>query len=349
MKRGVAVAVEGIVKDFRPGFGLRAKRVLHGLSFRVRERRDLRLRRSERRRQDHHAEGADGADPADRRARVDPRPRRRATTESRRHVGFLPENPYFYDYLTGRELLHFYARLSGVAARRRARARVDALLDWVGLRARGRRAPPHLLEGHAAAHRHRAGAGARPAGRLPRRADERPRSDRPQGDPRPDPAAARRGQDRVHEHAHPAPTSSSLCDRVAILVGGQHPLRGRAARAPRGRRARDRRRGGARRRRSSAVALEERFGARLRGLGDRVEIRVPEKRVQEVLALLLAAGADGGLGDAAPRVARADLPLGGRGAAADVGAAVVGGAGAQHRARGGAQQASCMRCSSSRC
>ena len=27
---------------------------------------------------------------------------------SRRSVGFLPENPYFYKHLTGRETLHFY-------------------------------------------------------------------------------------------------------------------------------------------------------------------------------------------------------------------------------------------------
>ena len=31
------VQVDGIVKDFRPGFGLRRKRVLHGISLRVRE------------------------------------------------------------------------------------------------------------------------------------------------------------------------------------------------------------------------------------------------------------------------------------------------------------------------
>src|SRR5690349_3114959 len=29
-------------------------------------------------------------------------------------IGFLPEQPYFYDYLTARELLSYYARLSGV-------------------------------------------------------------------------------------------------------------------------------------------------------------------------------------------------------------------------------------------
>ncbi|MEO7777858.1 MAG: ABC transporter ATP-binding protein [Fibrobacteria bacterium] len=33
---------------------------------------------------------------------------------SRMEVGFLPEQPYFYDYLTGREFLWFYGQLSGL-------------------------------------------------------------------------------------------------------------------------------------------------------------------------------------------------------------------------------------------
>jgi len=47
-------------------------------------------------------------------------------------IGFLPEQPYFYDYLTARELLHYYAQLSGVPARERNR-RVAAVLARVGL------------------------------------------------------------------------------------------------------------------------------------------------------------------------------------------------------------------------
>src|SRR6266496_2905074 len=47
-------------------------------------------------------------------------------------IGFLPEQPYFYDYLTARELLKYYAQLSGVDARRLS-ARVDAVLIKVGL------------------------------------------------------------------------------------------------------------------------------------------------------------------------------------------------------------------------
>ncbi|HKW26962.1 MAG TPA: ABC transporter ATP-binding protein [Terriglobales bacterium] len=47
-------------------------------------------------------------------------------------IGFLPEQPYFYDYLTARELLEYYAQLSAVEARDRSR-RVDAVLNRVGL------------------------------------------------------------------------------------------------------------------------------------------------------------------------------------------------------------------------
>ena len=33
-----------------------------------------------------------------------------------REIGYLPEQPYFYDYLTARELLDYYARFSGYRA-----------------------------------------------------------------------------------------------------------------------------------------------------------------------------------------------------------------------------------------
>ena len=42
--------------------------------------------------------------------------------ESRRSLGFLPEQPYFYDYLTGPEYLEFVARLSGVQGQEGTRA-----------------------------------------------------------------------------------------------------------------------------------------------------------------------------------------------------------------------------------
>ena len=52
--------------------------------------------------------------------------------EIKRKIGFLPEQPYFYDYLSAPELLDYYARLSGVPADLRRRRTAD-LLDRVGL------------------------------------------------------------------------------------------------------------------------------------------------------------------------------------------------------------------------
>ena len=47
-------------------------------------------------------------------------------------IGFLPEQPYFYDYLTAHELLDYYGQLSGVPAKDRKR-RVEEVLQRVGL------------------------------------------------------------------------------------------------------------------------------------------------------------------------------------------------------------------------
>jgi ABC-2 type transport system ATP-binding protein len=48
-------------------------------------------------------------------------------------IGFLPEQPYFYDYLTAHELLEYYGQLSGVPPKQRKR-RVEEILHQVGLR-----------------------------------------------------------------------------------------------------------------------------------------------------------------------------------------------------------------------
>jgi len=47
-------------------------------------------------------------------------------------IGFLPENPSFYEYLTGEEFLHYYGRLFSMGRRKR-RERVDRLLALVEL------------------------------------------------------------------------------------------------------------------------------------------------------------------------------------------------------------------------
>jgi len=59
--------------------------------------------------------------------------------ESREAVGFLPENPYFYKYLTGEETLRFFGRLCGLRGGA-LKNRMNELLDLVGLgKARNRR------------------------------------------------------------------------------------------------------------------------------------------------------------------------------------------------------------------
>jgi ABC-2 type transport system ATP-binding protein len=50
----------------------------------------------------------------------------------RSQIGFLPEQPYFYDHLTGRELLTYYAQLSGVPEKERS-SRVNVILARMGL------------------------------------------------------------------------------------------------------------------------------------------------------------------------------------------------------------------------
>jgi ABC-2 type transport system ATP-binding protein len=56
----------------------------------------------------------------------------------KRRIGYLPENPYFYDYLTAEELLTYFAALFGYP-RAECRARADRFLDEVGISGAERR------------------------------------------------------------------------------------------------------------------------------------------------------------------------------------------------------------------
>jgi ABC-2 type transport system ATP-binding protein len=55
----------------------------------------------------------------------------------KQRIGYLPENPYFYDYLTAEELLAYYASLFGIRGAER-RVRAGRLLDEVGIGAERR-------------------------------------------------------------------------------------------------------------------------------------------------------------------------------------------------------------------
>ena len=62
-----------------------------------------------------------------------------SSTAARARLGYLPENPYFYDYLTAEEFLDFYGRLQGIPSAVR-RELVQATLRRVGLKGRERTA-----------------------------------------------------------------------------------------------------------------------------------------------------------------------------------------------------------------
>lgn len=54
------------------------------------------------------------------------------SVKAKEKIGFLPENPYFYDYLTAKEFLGFYSDLTLVKKEDKT-ARVETLLKVVGL------------------------------------------------------------------------------------------------------------------------------------------------------------------------------------------------------------------------
>ena len=280
------VRVEKVVKDFRPGLGLRRKRVLHGISFGVEEGEIF---------------GFVGPNGAGKTTTLKVLMGLiRATsgsahilghdvreTEFRRHVGFLPENPYFYDYLSGRETLDFYARLCGVPAARR-RERVDELLGWVGLEA----AADARLRTYSKGMQQRVGiaqalvhdpkvvfldepmSGLDPIGRKEIR----------------DLVLRLRSEGKtVFMNTHILSDVEMVCDRVAIIVAGRIRHAGAiddllaaaetdvvAAGLPA----------------DVAVELSERDDCELRPQGDRVELRVPEKAVADLLRRVLAADAE---------------------------------------------------------
>lgn len=60
--------------------------------------------------------------------------------ESRRRVGFAPEQPYFYDHLSANELVQYFAGLSGLHGADRI-AKANAALDRTGIGGDERRKP----------------------------------------------------------------------------------------------------------------------------------------------------------------------------------------------------------------
>ncbi len=282
------VRVDDLVKDVRPGFGLRKKRILDGISFRVCEREIFGFI------------GPNGAGKTTALKILMGLIRATSGKASilghdvsevafRRQIGFLPEQPYFYDFLTGREILSFYAKLSGVSSQRREE-RVTELLELVGLSPAG----GMRLRGYSKGMLQRIGiaqalvhdpqvvfldepmSGLDPVGRKEVR----------------DIILRLRAEGKtVFMNTHILSDVEMVCDRVAIIVAGKIRYEGAIdeflnAGEPEADLV------FANLSAEAATCLEERFRARLRGHGERVELRIAEKDSSEALRVALDAGAE---------------------------------------------------------
>ena len=122
------IAISGLHKTVHVGFRRQRVDILNGVDLTVGPNDVFGLLGPERRRQDHHGQVRPGADAPDGGRRW------RWASPGSGASGYLPENPYFYDYLSGREFLGMCARLFALHGDERRR-RVDDLLAEVGLEA----------------------------------------------------------------------------------------------------------------------------------------------------------------------------------------------------------------------
>ena len=134
---GPAIETESLTKDYPTGFlHLKTKRSLENLTMQVGEGEAFGFL------------GPNGAGksttlkllmgiifPTSGSARILGRPI--SDVSMHRDIGFLPEQPYFYDYLTAAELLDYFARFFGFSAAER-KERVAKMLKKVGLETAGK-------------------------------------------------------------------------------------------------------------------------------------------------------------------------------------------------------------------
>ena len=131
---------------------------------------------------------------------------RPGTSAVRQRIGFLAENPYYYDYLTAEEVLDVFCAAVRHSRRATPTERVARVLDEVGHRRRAADAVAAILEGHAAARRPRPGAHQRSRSGVSRRADVGTRSAWPPPGARSDSAAARARAPRCFSARTSSPT-----------------------------------------------------------------------------------------------------------------------------------------------
>jgi ABC-2 type transport system ATP-binding protein len=125
------LAIENVHKSFKVGFIPKKKEILKGVSFSVAESEIFGYL------------GPNGAGKTTTlkcilglifpdRGKIEIFGQPHLEPRAKERLGFLPENPYFYDYLTAREFLDFYAQLFRVKKDEREE-RVASLLNLVGM------------------------------------------------------------------------------------------------------------------------------------------------------------------------------------------------------------------------
>jgi ABC-2 type transport system ATP-binding protein len=134
-------------------------------------------------------------------------------------LGFLPENPVFYDHLTGRELLDYYARLVRVPSAQR-KQRITTLLEEVGLS----RAADYQVRRYSKGMVERLG-----IAQALLQEPELVILDEPTSGL--DPVGRREVRDIIHRlrargctvffSTHIIPDVEAVCDRVGMLIGGK--------------------------------------------------------------------------------------------------------------------------------
>ncbi len=144
---------------------------------------------------------------------------------TRRLLGYLPEQPYFYEYLTPKETLDFYGRLRGLPGAERARD-WDRLSEMLELR----EIANDRIKGFSKGMRQRVGFAVALVGNPPLLILDEPMSGL-------DPVGRRMIRDIItRQHAlgktiffssHVLSDVEQLCDRVGILVKGRLAKQGR--------------------------------------------------------------------------------------------------------------------------
>jgi ABC-2 type transport system ATP-binding protein len=69
-----------------------------------------------------------------------------ANSRLKSNIGYLPEGPYFHEFLTGREVLSFYGKLYGLRGEH-LKKRIDETLDVVGMTYAANRLVQHYSKG----------------------------------------------------------------------------------------------------------------------------------------------------------------------------------------------------------